>query len=109
MNDTLPPAAWLWDDARDRALAVDQVRDGANGQIVLRITRKLPNHPAFDPVEDAAHERVLRAFTAWLERPDGSRTQVVRLTEPRGAELRDVGKWALEYALVGEISASRDG
>jgi hypothetical protein len=90
----------LFSDDRRDAMPVEGLRDGADGRLVVRIVRKLDNHPAFDPDEDAAIERILTGFIAWLETDDGEVTQVVRLSSPRGAELRDVGKWAIEYAPV---------
>lgn len=95
-----PPAARLWDQQRRHAAAVDHVREGAHGQLVLRLTRKRPNHPAYDAAEDRADDELLSGFTGWLEHADGRLVQVVRLSAPRGAELLDVGKWAVEYATV---------
>jgi hypothetical protein len=104
------PAARLWDEHRSVSVAIDQVRDGEHGQFVLRLTRKRPNHPDWNPSEDDVYEQLFSAFTGWIERADGQLTQVVRLTQPRGAELLDVGKWAVEYAPVvgGTRPASRD-
>lgn len=97
----MPPALpRLWDEARCESLPIDQVREGPHGQYVLRLTRNLPNHPAYDPADDGRYERILSAFTAWLELDDGTLQHVVRVSSPRGAELRDVAKWAVEYALV---------
>jgi hypothetical protein len=94
------PRARLWDEQRTRCVPIDQVREGEHGQFILRLTRKRRNHPAWDPAEDVIYEQLFSAFTGWLERADGQLTQVVRLTQPRGAELLDVGKWAVEYAPV---------
>jgi hypothetical protein len=103
-------AARLWEEQRIVSVPIDQVREGEHGQFILRLTRKRRNHPAWDPAEDNAYEQLFSAFTGWLERADGQLTQVVRLTQPRGAELLDVGKWAVEYAPVGggAMSAARD-
>jgi len=90
----------IWDEARIEWVAVDLVRAGPHGQYVLRLTRKLANHPAFDAGVDTRYERILTGFTAWLELGDGSLQHVVRVSAPRGSELRDVGKWAVEYAPV---------
>jgi hypothetical protein len=98
---TAMPTARLWDEQRVVSAAVDQVREGEHGQFIVRLTRKRPNHPAWDPAEDVVYEQLFSAFTGWLERADGRLIQVVRLTQPRGAELLDVGKWAVEYAPVG--------
>lgn len=68
---------------------------------MLRLTRKRANHPDFNPTEDAVYDEIVPAFVAWLEQGDGELTQIVRLSAPKGAELRDVGKWAIEYAIVG--------
>jgi hypothetical protein len=97
---TVASPARLWDEQRARAVPIDQVREGEHGKFILRLTRKRPNHPAWDPAEDAVYAQIFSAFTGWLERADGQLTQVVRLTQPRGAELLDVGKWAVEYAPV---------
>lgn len=91
----------LASDDRRWSIPVDGVREGADGRLVLRLTRKLPNHPAFDPAEDEAYAHIVSGFVAWLEAPDGSVAQLVRLETPKGAELRDVGKWAIAYAIVG--------
>lgn len=90
------------------AVELDGVRHGKEGRIVIRVTRKLPNHVAFDASEDRALEALLLSFVAVLEHPDGTLTEVVRLSPPKGAELRDVGKWALEYALVGPVVLRND-
>jgi hypothetical protein len=82
-------------------MRVDGVREGADVRLVVRVTRKRENHPEFDHAEDASDEAILIAFVAWLESPSGEQVQVVRLSSPKGAELRDVGKWAIEYAVVG--------
>lgn len=92
--------ARLLSEDRVVALRVEGIREGADGRLVVRIVRKLENHPEYDRAEDAAIDRLLLAFVAWLESPDGDLTQVVRLSPPKGAELRDVGKWAIEYAPV---------
>ena len=91
----------LHSEDRTRSIPVDGVRERDDGRLVVRLTRKRENHPAFDPAEDAAFEAILPAFVAWLEPPGGGFTQVVRLSSPKGADLRDVGKWAVEYAIVG--------
>ena len=98
MNASAP--ARLWNERRTGVVSIDQVREGEHGQLVLRLTRKRPNHAAWDASEDAGYEQLFSAFTGWLEREGGQFTQVVRLTQPRGAELLDVGKWAVEYAPV---------
>jgi hypothetical protein len=105
---TVTPGARLWDEQRSCCVPIDQLREGEHGQLVLRLTRKRSNHAAWDAREDAVYEQLFAAFTGWLERADGQFTQVVRLTQPRGAELLDVGKWAVEYAPVVGGSAPRD-
>jgi hypothetical protein len=100
--DTLlsPTGYRLWDESRRVALEIQQARPAAEGQVVLRFLRYREGQAGFDPVHEQAIERLLSAFVAWLEAPDGTLTQVVRLTQPRGAWLRDAGKWAVEYAPV---------
>jgi hypothetical protein len=93
-------SAKLWDDGRSVSIPVDQLREGAHGQYVVRLSRKRANHPSFDAREDARYERVLAGFVAWLELDDGTLRQVVRVSEPKGALLFDTGKWAVEYAAV---------
>ncbi len=88
------------------AIAVEGVRRGSDGRLVVRVVRLLPNHSDYDPRKDAEAARLLSAFVVWLEAPSGEATQVVRLSAPRGAELLDVGKWAIEYAPVDEWAAS---
>ena len=90
----------LWDEARAVAIPIDQVREGPLGQLVCRFTRRRENHRDFDPRVDERYERVLSGFTAWLELDDGTLTQVVRVSAPKGALLFDTGKWAVEYAPV---------
>ena len=94
-------SARLLSEDRTLSMLVEGVREGADGRLVVRVTRKRENHPQFDQEEDAAIEAILLGFVAWLEAPAGDPLQVVRLSSPKGAELRDVGKWAIEYAVVG--------